>query len=280
MKKVIYAGFGKLGYVCLQELVQRGMQIEFVLTHKSGLEHSVDGYCLHHNIKFSYSDLRKDQILLENLKSSSVEYLISVNYRYIIPGSLLNLVKYPLNLHGSLLPKYRGRTPHVWAIINGETKAGISCHIMEETVDTGDIYEQVEIDITPNDTGATLVEKFESNYPLCLRETLNKIDSNFVPIKQDNEQSTYFGKRIPEMGYIDFTKDRLSIINFIRAQAKPYPGAYCYLPDGKKIIVHRAEIVEIVGFEPLSLGSIRKNQEGFLASAKDGLLLFSDYEIV
>lgn len=280
MRKTIFAGFGKLGYLSLLELIQSGLKIEFVLTHKDHSLESVDALCVKNQIEYSYLDLRKDKKLLEELCSYKPEYLISVNYRYIIPGDLLNVSKYPLNLHGSLLPKYRGRTPHVWAIINGETTTGITCHIMDELVDTGDIYHQESIEINRDDTGASIISKFERIYPYCLRKTLEKIDQGYKPKPQDHKVATYFGKRSPDMGYIDFTKDLDSIIDFIRAQARPYPGAYCYLPDGVKLIVNKAVICYGREENNLPIGSIQIEGNDYIAKAKNGYLKFLDTEII
>lgn len=261
------------------QLIQSGLNVEFVLTHKDHSLESVDAYCIKNQINYSYLDLRKDNKLLEELCSYKPEFLISVNYRYIIPGDLLKNSQYPLNLHGSLLPRYRGRTPHVWAIINGESKSGITCHKMEESVDTGDVYHQIEVNISEDDTGFTLLQKYEKLYPICLKTALQKISQSFEPISQNNLSATYFGKRTPDMGYIDFTKDTKSLINFIRAQAKPYPGAYCFLSDGRKLIVHKAIIIENFDAPDSSIGNVFNVGNDYIVKTKDGYLSFIETEI-
>ncbi|TGL19612.1 methionyl-tRNA formyltransferase [Leptospira bourretii] len=275
----IFAGFGTLGFVVLKELLENGYQFDLILTHKDGSGESVDLLSSKNGIDFSYSDLRTDLLLLNELKEEKINFLISVNYRYIIPKIILENSSYPLNIHGSLLPKYRGRTPHVWAIINGESKTGITCHIMEESVDTGDIYHQIEVEIADEDTGNDIIQKFKEIYPVCLTESLKKIHQGIKPIPQVEADATYFGKRIPEMGYVDFTKDKKSLINFIRAQSKPYPGAYCYLADGRKLIVHRAVALDLSQPVLNSIGLIFKENNQFVARVKDGFLAFTDFEI-
>lgn len=281
MKKVIFAGFGKLGYICLKELIKLNYKIDFVLTHKSEEVESIVRLCKEYNLQFSFSDLRKDRVTFDRIERESAHFLISVNYRYIIPDQILKSTKFPLNLHGSLLPKYRGRTPHVWAIINGENKTGVTCHIMEKTVDTGDIYEQIEIDISPEDTGYTLLQKFEAIYSLCLLNTMHKIDKGISPSEQDHNLATYFGKRIPEMGYIDFNKSVDTVLNFIRAQTAPYPGAYCFLPDGRKMIVYHAEKYQNIDKLKLPLGHISEsNNQSYLVKLLDGMLRINKYKII
>lgn len=276
-KTVIFAGFGGLGYQCLRLLLDDGFEINSVLTHQDMSEVSVDGLANTHSIPFSYVDLRNNPISLFDLQQLACNYLISVNYRFILPLEILKSVKYPLNIHGSLLPQYRGRTPHVWAIINGESKAGISCHIMDASVDTGDIYHQIGVDIKPDDTGASLLSRYEALYPDCLSTTLKKIHNNIPAQSQDESRATYFGKRNPDMGYLDITKTARSLIDFIRAQSHPYPGAYCYLPNGNKLIVHKAEIVKINNISNIQKGQVVKFNDGYLCKVSDGCLYFSDF---
>jgi methionyl-tRNA formyltransferase len=281
MNDVIFCGFGALGQSCLLELLKLDLNVTHVLTHKELKSDSVDTLALENKFPFYYSDLRKDPKLLDELKSKKNKYLISVNYRYIIPVQLLNSAEYPLNIHGSLLPKYRGRAPHIWAIINGEPFTGVTCHIMEVTVDTGKIYSQIKIPISAETTGNDIINEFKEKYPKVLRDTLEKIDNQYIPTPQNEENATYFGKRIPEMGYIDILKSKKSIIDFVRAQTRPYPGAYYFLPTGEKIIIYKiseynSEEVQI----NLSLGSIRKIKEGYLLVISDGILNITEYEII
>ena len=243
MKKVIFLGFGKLGKDCLDILLRNGYQVEYILTHKEEKAESVDTYAKNNNLDYSYGDLRKN-IELKNkleqlLKDNKIDYLISINYRYIIPKNIFNKVDFPINIHGSLLPRYRGRTPHVWNIINGEKITGITCHKIEETVDTGDIIFQEEIKIDDTWTGNDLLEEMQKRYPKVLLTSLQRIEKGEKLLKQDEEIATYYGKRIPEMGYINFNTSYVDLYNFIRAQSYPYPGAYCYLETGKKIIIDK-----------------------------------------
>ncbi|WP_061215978.1 methionyl-tRNA formyltransferase [Leptospira santarosai] len=279
MNTFIFCGFGKLGYLCLSKLCDEGYIPLVVLTHKDMSEEAVDFLASQKKIPFFYSDLRKDPSLMREVNIFSFTYLISVNYRYIIPQSLLNRAKYPLNLHGSLLPKYRGRTPHVWAIINGEKKTGVTCHVMESTVDTGPIYKQIEFTIENEDTGGNILEKFYKIYPICLMESLAKIQKGIRPRSQDHLVATYFGKRTPEMGYIDVKRNVQGVLNFIRAQARPYPGAYLYLPNGQKLIAHVAKIIELKLEIINEIGTIQYMADGYLLTLIDGKILITDYEL-
>ena len=175
-----------------------------------------------------------------------IDVLISVNYQFLIESNLINLPKkHAFNLHGSLLPKYRGRTPHVWAIINGEKETGITAHLIDDGCDTGKIIEQIKIPIDLTDTGATMLQKFSNEYPRLVRSVLRDIDSETIkPMPQDNTKGTYFGKRTPEDGLINWDWSKERIYNWIRAQAPPYPGAFTIL-NGKKIIIKASSFSDL-----------------------------------
>lgn len=279
MNKVIFCGFGKLGTSCLQILKESGYEIKLILTHKELLSHSVDTFAEKHHIIYKYYDARKEGgSLLDQFKEEKIQYLISVNYRYILPIQMISFVKYAINIHGSLLPKYRGRTPHVWSIINGEKIGGITCHLIEETVDTGAIIVQKTVDITPDDTGYTLLEKFQTLYPEILLQSLTHLKLLKPLITQDENMASYYGKRTPDMGYIDFNKGAQDIINFIRAQAAPYPGAYTYLISGKKIIINKIKVNLTMQLSS-EIGRVISLNQLYYVRCKDALLEILEYRI-
>jgi methionyl-tRNA formyltransferase len=164
--------------------------------------------------------------------------LISINYIFLIEKNLIQIPKIlAFNIHGSLLPKYRGRTPHVWSIINNEKLTGITAHLIDEGCDTGDIIKQIQIIIENDDTGASILKKYESHYYTIVDNVLDKISKNqLVTIEQDNSKATYFGKRTPDDGLIDWNWHRERIYNWIRAQSFPYPGAFTFYMNDKVII--------------------------------------------
>lgn len=278
MKKILFCGFGKLGSSCLKVLIENGYEIGYILTHKENEQDSVDTFALNNKIEYSYLDARKHLTqLIEEIEK--FDLLISVNYRYVIPKEIYTLADIAINVHGSLLPKYRGRTPHVWSIINGEKESGITCHIIEETVDTGAIVSQIVVPIDKDDTGYSLLKKFEVNYPLLLMDSINKLENRVALSKQDEKLASYYGKRTPDMGYIDFRKSATEIIDFVRAQAEPYPGAYYYLVDGRKIIINKLIRVEQKQLD-MTIGVIKEINGEYFVLCKDGVLKIHDYHIV
>lgn len=277
MYKIAFFGFGELGSSCLKILQSKGYEISYIFTHKDLSDSGVDTFAKNHSIPFYYKDLRKNKDLIKDKKTDKV-ILVSINYRYILEKDTFNKFLYAINIHGSLLPKYRGRTPHVWAIINGEKFAGITSHLIDEGVDTGAIIKQEKIKVQKYDTGATLLKKYEKIYPSILIESINFLINGNSPVKQNEEEASYFGKREPIMGYIDFYQKSDKIIDFIRAQSNPYPGAYYFLQNGQKIIIHKIEKTKDIQYIE-AIGIIKLIDEKYFVKSTDGFLKIVDFEI-
>ena len=266
---------GNLGFVCLKKL-EKETTIQFVLTNKTSNE--IIDYCHNKNIPLFTGNPRKLKTKVkEFLTDKPVDYLFSINYLYIIEKDILKHPKYhAINFHGSLLPKYRGRTPHVWAIINGEKKTGITAHLMEEGYDTGAIVKQVHINIDTYDTGSDLLKKFEKKYPLLIDELISSIDNNKLHYEeQDNLKATYFGKRKPEDGEINWNWQKERIRNWVRAQAYPYPGAFSYYNE-QKIIIDEIQFSDL-GYDYLTPnGTILKTKPYPFVKTPNGVVVLSN----
>ena len=141
-------------------------------------------------------------------------------------------------MQGHLLPKYQGRCPNVWAIINGEKETGITIHKIEEEVDAGDIAFVIKRNVNSTDTGSSILDWARSIYPEMLIDFLKKFESNKIELEKQNiQKKSYFGKREASDGLINWNKDVCRIYDFIRAQTKPhYPGAFTFLNNMKIII--------------------------------------------
>lgn len=277
---VLFLGFGKLGVDCLKRLIKENYNISYIMTHEEGSRESVDTFAKYNNINYSYKDLRKEKKVLDDIiEKTKINYLVSINYRYILPREVLTHFKYPINIHGSLLPKYRGRTPHVWSIINEEEYSGVTCHLIDEGIDTGDIVKQIPIKIERNDTGYLLLKKFQKIYPDLLISSLNNLNNGVIPVPQNDTEASYYGKRTSDMGYIDFYRPKSKIINFVRAQAHPYPGAYYYLINGKKIVINKLEVEESKDISIKNIGVIKLIDDAYYVKCIDGILKLIDFNI-
>lgn len=166
-------------------------------------------------------------------------------YRKLLPEPLLRLA--PLgafNLHASLLPKYRGRSPVNWMIINGERQGGVTLHHMVARADAGDIVAQRAIDIGDDDTALSLYRKLVPLAAALVREYHPLIVAGRAPRRvQDWRAGSYFGRRRPEDGRIDWNWSARRIFNFVRGVTHPYPGAFC-LANGRKLLVWEARVAK------------------------------------
>lgn len=232
---------GNLGYSVLIHLIEKN-EVTFVMTDKNSLE--IIDLCKKYSYPIFTGNPRngKSHGFVEG---KNIDVLISVNYLFIIEEDLIKLpTKFAFNIHGSLLPKYRGRTPHVWAIINNEKETGITAHIIDKGCDTGEIIEQVPVTIDYKDTGAMILRKYQQLYIPLIDAVLQKIEDDTIQLTpQENRKSTYFGKRSPEDGKIDWNWQKERIRNWIRAQAYPYPGAFSFYDD-KKVIIDEIEYID------------------------------------
>jgi methionyl-tRNA formyltransferase len=260
---------GNLGMDILTKLI-KNRNISFVMTDSNSNE--IVNFCNTSNIPLFKGNPRNGAAL-DFLSDKRCDVLLSVNYLFLIDDELINFpFKYAINIHGSLLPKYRGRTPHVWAIINGETKTGISAHLIDASCDTGDIIEQIEIDIDYEDTGANILDKFKELYGPLIEKVLTDIERNQLRcFPQDHDKATFFGKRTPEDGKIDWNWKKEQIRNWVRAQAYPYPGAFTYM-NNVKITIDKVSFCN-EGFDSRIPNGTVLTLEPFKVKTANGIIL-------
>ena len=211
------------------------------------------------------------------LKTYEVDVIASINYLFLIEEDIITHSKsLTFNIHGSLLPKYRGRTPHVWAIINGETKAGITAHVIDVGCDTGQIIHQIEVPILNDDTGATMLQKYAKAYLPLVENVLDDLLNNNLNLKSQNEsEATYFGKRTPLDGEIDWNLPKENIYNWVRAQSKPYPGAFTFY-NNEKIIVDWVEFDEDLTDKSIQNGTILEIQPRIKVKVSNGSVFLKE----
>jgi methionyl-tRNA formyltransferase len=178
----------------------------------------------------------KDPVWEERIRELKPDLILSMYYRNMIPTRLLNLA--PLgayNMHGSFLPRYRGRAPLNWAIINGEDHTGVSLHVMVKEADAGEVVDQEKVFIGPEETAAAVLPRIREAAVKVLGRQLAGLLSGTAPrTPQDHSLATYFGKRTPEDGRIDWTKSAREIFNLVRALSQPFPGAFTDILIGGK----------------------------------------------
>ena len=247
MRAVVFA-YHDVGVHCLKALLAAGIQVELVVTHQDDPNEnvwfgSVIQLCSELHIPYITPNAAELNNLIPRLQAIAPDYIFSFYYRNMIPAEILACAKIAaLNMHGSLLPKYRGRAPVNWAIIHGETKTGASLHVMEVKPDAGDIVGQAEVSIGPNETATEVFAKVSQAAVKVMEAALPELIQGHVPRKANNlAQGSYFGGRKPADGQIHWNQTAFQVHNLIRAVAPPYPGAFTDW-EGQTRIVARSSL--------------------------------------
>ena len=266
---------GDLGFSCLLDIYKKPEEIKCVFTNKSSLKiiefaanYKIPVFIGNPNVKNG----------LEFLEKFDIDLLLSINYIFLLEKNIFNFPqKYAINFHGSLLPKYRGRTPHVWAIINNEKSTGITAHLIDAGCDTGAIVLQKKIKIEKNDTGNDLLSKFKLTYPEMVTDVLTLIKKGELECElQDEAKATYFNKRGPEDGLINWNWSKERIRNWVRAQAKPYPGAFT-LFEKHKLFIYKIRYSDY-GFSQSDPNGMVLNCNPLLVKTHNGAVEIIDYK--
>jgi len=241
---VVFA-YHDVGVNCLKALLNAGIQIDLVVTHQDDPNEniwfgSVTKLCTEKNLPYITPNVNGLSALLPTLQVLSPDYIFSFYYRYMIPAELLACAKIAaLNMHGSLLPKYRGRAPVNWAILQGETETGATLHVMESKPDAGDIVGQVAVSIDPDETATDVFGKVSQAAVKVIEGALPSLMQGKVArIPNELQKGSYFGGRKPADGEIHWLQTAQQVHNLVRAVAPPYPGAFTE-HQGKTMIVAR-----------------------------------------
>jgi methionyl-tRNA formyltransferase len=232
MKAVVFA-YHNVGVRCIKTLLARGVDIALVVTHQDNPAEtiwfeSVAELCVEQGIPFITPDDQKYPELYARVQASQPDFIFSFYYRHMLPTSLLALAKYgAYNLHGSLLPKYRGRVPVNWAVLHGETETGATLHEMTVKPDAGAIIAQTAVPILPDDTAYEVFGKLTVAAEQTLWQALPALLAGKTQkLPNDLSKGSYFGGRKPEDGRIDWGQPAQAVYNLHRAVAPPYPGAF------------------------------------------------------
>ena len=217
---------------------------------------------------------------VETIRNLSPEVIFSFYYRNLLGKDILMIPSAgSFNLHGSLLPAYRGRSPVNWVLVNGEQRTGITLHHIIEAPDAGDIVGQKEVAIEFEDTAYTVYQKLCAKAKELLEEVLPLIKKGMAPgVGQNLKQGSYYGGRRPEDGKIDWSWPVMRIYNLIRAVTEPYPGAFTHLPDGKKLFIWWA-LPEKGSMANGPVGTLEVEKDDVYVRASDGRLRLLDIEV-
>ncbi|PHM56658.1 bifunctional UDP-4-amino-4-deoxy-L-arabinose formyltransferase/UDP-glucuronic acid oxidase ArnA [Xenorhabdus sp. KK7.4] len=245
MKAVIFA-YHDIGCAGLNALVKAGFDIRAIFTHvddpnENNFFSSVARAGADLGLSVFAPENVNHPLWVEHIREMQPDIIFSFYYRDMLSQDILSLAKKgAFNLHGSLLPKYRGRAPVNWAILNGETETGVTLHKMSAKADAGDVVAQQAVQIEKTDTSLIVHGKIREAATELLNDILPRFKAdNYLSIPQDESQATYFGRRTAEDGEIFWHKSSEEINNLVRAVTEPYPGAFTFL-GGRKITIWRS----------------------------------------
>ena len=252
----------------LQKLLDAGFEVCAVYTQPDkpkGRGHKLQAppvkeLALRHEIPvFQPASLRKEEVQQE-LQSFQPDVIVVVAYGKILPKAVLDLPRLGcINVHGSLLPKYRGAAPIQWTVINGDGTGGVTTMFMGEGLDTGDVLLKAETPVGAEETAGQLFDRLKDLGADLLLETLEKLErGKLTPVPQNEEDATHAPMLSKELSVIDWSKPARELHDLIRG-LNPWPSAYSYL-DGKKLKIHASRVAEGSG-------------EAGKAFSKDGNLL-------
>ncbi|MEO8344768.1 MAG: formyltransferase [Betaproteobacteria bacterium] len=233
MTRAVVFAYHNVGARCLEVLLRHGIEVPLVVTHDDDPREAiwferVADIASGHGIPFiTPADPNTDEIV-ERIRDLRPAFLFSFYYRHMLSPALLALpARGALNMHGSLLPKYRGRAPVNWAVLHGESETGATLHYMATKPDAGDIVAQTAVPVLPDETAQDVFEKVTAAAVATLdRVVLPLVEGRAPRIPQDLAKGSYFGGRKPEDGRIDWSRSAREIHNLVRAVAPPYPGAF------------------------------------------------------
>ncbi len=285
--RIIFMGYHNIGYVCLEALLELcrdlGDEIVAVVTHPDDPREniwfaSVARLAFENYLPVHQPADPNDPAFVAAMQALQPDFLFSCYYRHMLKQPLLDLPRLGvLNLHGSLLPRYRGRCPVNWVLIHGESQTGVTLHYMEAKADRGDIVGFRSVPITFEDTALTLFARMTAAAQKLMREAYPLLRAGTAPrLTQDHVRASYYGARTPADGRIDWRHAALQIYNLVRAVTHPYPGAFTFC-QGRKLFIWAGQIMAAPVPEPAEPGQMTAAVpgEGLLVATGAGHFLIT-----
>jgi methionyl-tRNA formyltransferase len=248
-RAVVFA-YHDVGARCLSVLLAHGVEVALVVTHRDDPREtiwfaSVERLAREQGLEVVTPEAAEVPALAPRIAALAPDFLFSFYYRHMLPAAILGIAKRgAYNMHGSLLPKYRGRVPVNWAILRGERETGATLHAMTEKPDAGAIVDRMAVPILPDDIALDVFRKVTVAAEIVLDRSLPSLmDGSARLVPQDLALGSYFGGRKPEDGRIDWSKGAREIHDLVRAVAPPYPGAFTTI-GGARLRVLRTRVID------------------------------------
>ena len=276
--RVIFMGTPDFAVGTLNALVEADHEVLAVVTQPDKPRGRGKNLCctpvkeeaLRHGLAVCQPKKVRDPEFIETLRQLKPEAIVVVAFGQIIPKEILEMAPYGcLNVHASLLPKYRGAAPIQWAVIDGEKESGVTTMMMDVGLDTGDMLEQKAIPLDEKETGGSLFDKLSALGGSMILSTLKGLENGTITRTPQGESGTSYAKMLTkEMGHIDWTKDAVSIERLVRG-LNPWPSAYT-LYAGKTMKIWSAEVTDLPGER--TPGKIHVTKDRLFLETGEGVL--------
>lgn len=252
--KAVFMGTPDFAVPTLQKMIDMGIEITAVVTQpdkakgrgKKVIYSPVKECALAHDLPvYQPVRIRKEPEFIQTLRDMQPDVIVVVAFGQILPKEILDIPRLGcVNVHASLLPKFRGAAPIQWSIIDGEEVTGVTTMLMDVGLDTGDMLLKTEIPVDPKETGGSLHDKLAAVGGELLEKTLIGLEAGtIVPEKQDDSQAGEYARMLDkELGHIDFNQPAVVIERLIRG-LNPWPSAYTYI-DGKTLKIWETEVLD------------------------------------
>lgn len=283
--KIIYMGTPDFAVGPLKALIEAGHEVCAVVTQpdrqkgrgKEMAPSPVKECAMEYGIPVLTPVKIKEAEAIEELKKYPADIFVVAAFGQILSEEILNMPKYGcVNIHASLLPKYRGAAPIQWSIIDGEKETGVTIMQMDKGLDTGDILFQKKVPITEEETGASLFDKLAEAGAQLIVEALEKIEKREVnPVKQDNNNSCYAKMLSKSTGKIDWNKSAVEIERLVRG-LNSWPSAYTEY-KGKQLKIWKAEVLPHIEGNPGTIAKVTK--DAVIVCTKEGALSLLEIQL-
>ncbi len=273
MSGLVVAGYSDIGHRCTQWLLDAREPVRLVYTHPDspGEERwfeSLEKLARSRGVEVRLVDHLDDPAEFARIRALSPDFLLSFYFRRMIPSSILSIPsRGALNMHGSLLPKFRGRSPVNWAILKGETRTGATLHYMTEKPDAGDIVDQEAVPIGLDDDALTVARRVGDAALTVLARSWPKLRAGTAPRTPQTGPSSYFGGRRPEDGQVDWARPAKEVHDLVRAVSKPWPGAFTDV-FGRRVTIWRTRLSSYGGHDVFP-GKVELTESSVLVYAGD-----------
>ena len=289
--RILFMGTPDFAVGTLKAIIEAGHDVAAVVTQpdkprgrsKSLVFSPVKEEAVAHGITVLQPERARDEAFVEELRTYNADVIVVVAFGQLLPASIINMPRYGcINVHASLLPKYRGASPIQWAVIDGCEYSGVTTMKMDEGLDTGDILMVEKVKLDAKETGGSLFDRLSDVGAHLLVKTLEGLEAGTItPVKQDDSESTYVKMLHKSFGKMDFNKSAAELERLIRG-LNPWPSAFTYI-DGKMLKIWDADVADNISevqteeVKPGQVVTVGKNT--FTIACGQGYLVVNEVQL-